>query len=337
LKLDKIKAALLKNKIKLLGLENVVGVGIGPKMIREASIGSPKHSIVILVRQKLPEDKLHISQVVPKEIDGVETDVIEVGHIRLLSRTERHTPIQPGMSIGHFKITAGTFGALVRDKKTGEPLILSNNHVIANGTSGRDNRGKVGDPVLHPGPHDGGTMDDVIGRVDRFSPVHRMLMSPTCPRAAAAERCFNTMCKMVAPAYVFKVLRQTEKDNLIDAAVAKPVNTKVLLPEILDVGRVNGMAEAEVGMPVIKSGRTTGVTKGVVKATHVTVQVDMGDGEQAVFQDQIIATPMSQGGDSGALVLDDRRRAVGLLFAGSDKTTVFNKIQHVMDQLSITF
>lgn len=333
----KIRDALLKHKIKLLGLDNVVGVGIGPKSVQKAATGSPKHSIVILVREKLPEDKLHVSQVVPKKLDGIETDVIEVGNIRLLSRMERRDPIQPGVSIGHYKITAGTFGALVRDKNTGEPLILSNNHVIANGTNGRDKRGKVGDPVLQPGPHDGGTMDDIIGRVDRFSPVHRLLMSPTCPRAAAAEKCVNAVCRLMAPAYVIKVLRQTEQDNLIDAALAKPVNANVLRPQILGLGEIKGTARAEVGMSVVKSGRTTGVTKGVIQATDVTVQVDMGDGEQAVFHDQVIATPMSQGGDSGALVLNDQRRAVGLLFAGSEKTTVFNKIQHVIDQLSITF
>ena len=335
--MKRIKDALLKHKLKLLGLENVIGVGIGPKMVREVSTGSSKHSVVILVRRKLPEDKLHVSQVVPKDVEGIETDVIEVGDIKLLSRTERLSPIQPGASIGHYKITAGTFGALVRDKNTGEPLILSNNHVIANGTDGHDNRGKVGDPVLHPGPHDGGTMKDMIGRVERFQPVHRLLMSPTCPKAAAAERCMNAMCQKIAPSYSLKVFRQTEKQNLIDAAVAKPTNSKILKSEIIDLGIVTGIGKVEVGMPVIKSGRTTGVTKGVVQATDVTVQVDMGGGEQAVFHDQIIATPMSQGGDSGSLVLDARRRAVGLLFAGSDKTTVFNKIQHVMNELAITF
>lgn len=332
----KLRDALIKHKMKLLGLDNVIGVGIGPKKVQQTSIGSPQSSIVILVRHKLPEDKLHTSQVVPKKLDGVETDVIEVGDICLLSRMERQDPIQPGVSIGHYKITAGTFGALVRDKTTGEPLILSNNHVIANGTNGNDKRGQVGDPVLQPGPHDGGTMKDVVGRVERFSPVHRLLMSPSCLRAAAAERCVNAVCRLMAPAYVIKVLRQTEQDNLIDAAVAKPVKSGALRPDILGIGPVRGLASARVGMPVIKSGRTTGVTKGVVQAVDVTLQVEMGDGEQAVFHDQVVATPMSQGGDSGALVLDDGNRAVGLLFAGSDKATVFNKIQHVMTGLSIT-
>jgi hypothetical protein len=36
-----------------------------------------------------------------------------------------------GVSIGHYKGTAGTAGCLVKDKKTGEILILSNAHVLA--------------------------------------------------------------------------------------------------------------------------------------------------------------------------------------------------------------
>ena len=45
---------------------------------------------------------------------------------------------------------------------------------------------------------------------------------------------------------------------------------------------------------------------------------------------------MSQGGDSGSAVLDDRRRLVGLLFAGSDNTTILNRIQNVFEALELT-
>ncbi|MBI2897951.1 MAG: hypothetical protein HYY06_30620 [Deltaproteobacteria bacterium] len=45
-------------------------------------------------------------------------------------------------------------------------------------------------------------------------------------------------------------------------------------------------------------------------------------------------TPMfSDGGDSGSLVLDGDRYAVGLLFAGDDEATDLNPIAHVLDQL----
>lgn len=337
--MDKAKSAMNKHKKKLLGLKNVVGVGVGYKESVAASTGEkPKPGVVVLVKHKLPESELEAYNIVPKDVDGVITDVIEVGDLRLLGRTDREVPAQPGVSIGHYKITAGTFGAVVKDKKTGEPLILSNNHVLANGSSGRDNKAKLGDPILLPGPHDGGTLEDsVIGRLYRFQPVQKVYTQSSCPKAAAFQLWANALVGLFAPAYKVSLLREAPSGNAIDAALAKPVDASRLSPKILELGEVNGVAEAEVGMDVVKSGRTTGVTEGTIKALHATVQVDMGDGEEAVFTDQIIATPMSQGGDSGSLVLDKHRRAIGLLFAGSDKTTVFNRIQNVMEILDVTF
>lgn len=46
-------------------------------------------------------------------------------------RTERWRPAPMGVSIGHYKGSAGTAGCLVKDEKTGEILILSNAHVSA--------------------------------------------------------------------------------------------------------------------------------------------------------------------------------------------------------------
>lgn len=335
--MDKIHVTLQKNKKKLLSMKNVIGVGIGYKQSMAVTTGAPKMGVVVLVKHKLPETELEARHVVPKQIDGVITDVIEVGELRLLGRTDRSGPAQPGRSIGHYKITAGTFGAVVKDRQTGELLILSNNHVLANGTNGKDNKAKVGDPVLLPGPHDGGSLEkDIIGRLYKFSPIEKVFTQSSCARAASAEFWANALCQFLAPQYKVKVMRQSEEGNTIDAALAKPVNPEALNPSILEIGDVKGFTEPEVGMEVTKSGRTTGVTEGVIKAINATVQVDMGDGEEAVFHDQIIATPMSQGGDSGALVLDKEKRAVGLLFAGSDKTTVFNKISNVMEQLNVT-
>ena len=46
---------------------------------------------------------------------------------------------------------------------------------------------------------------------------------------------------------------------------------------------------------------------------------------------------MSQGGDSGSLLLDLEGRTIGLLFAGSDRTTVFNRAHRVAEALQIEF
>ncbi len=86
----------------------------------------------------------------------METDVIEIGRVRLMERAVKMRPALPGSSIGHYKISAGTFGVVVRDKNSGEKLILSNNHILANGSNGSDGRASVGDAILQPGPYDGG-------------------------------------------------------------------------------------------------------------------------------------------------------------------------------------
>ncbi len=63
----------------------------------------------------------------------------------------------------------------------------------------------------------------------------------------------------------------------------------------------------------------------------------MHEGVYALFSDQIVATLGSQGGDSGSLVVNENNEAVGLLFAGSDRSTIANRIQNVMSELEITF
>jgi hypothetical protein len=58
----------------------------------------------------------------------------------------------------------------------------------------------------------------------------------------------------------------------------------------------------------------------------------------ARFTGQVITQPMSQGGDSGSLIVDStENRAVGLLFAGSSMATIFTPIDVVLAALNITF
>ena len=69
---------------------------------------------------------------------------------------------------------------------------------------------------------------------------------------------------------------------------------------------------------------------------YATVRVDYGGGRSALFTGQIMASAMSDGGDSGSAVFDAERRLVGLLFAGSEFATVLSPIQAVLDALGIT-
>ena len=333
-----------RHKAALFQKANVVGVGIGFKETRAKR--TEQLSVVVLVKQKLPSGQLRPEDLVPPEIEGVPTDVWEVGELwALQDRRGLWRPAPGGVSIGHFAITAGTLGTLVRDRQSGELLILSNNHVLAN-----SNDAQVGDSILQPGPHDIANFlhqnpDDPrfrIATLERFVPISFSTDVPTCDLARAAADVANAIAGALGSAHRLMAYRvDLAASNEVDAAVARPLDPSALERDILGVGGVlgNGIEEAALGDAVEKSGRTTGHTTGTVDLIGVTVSVNYGAFPNiriARFENQILTGPISQGGDSGSLVVDRAtKKAVGLLFAGSDKATILNPIPRVLDLLDI--
>lgn len=321
---------------ELIDLENVVGVGRGYKCRRGESTKS--EAAVVLVKKKFGKEDLRRNDIIPSRMNGVMTDVVEVGDIRLLSeRLGFQRPARPGISIGHYKVSAGTFGAVVRDRISGELLILSNNHVLANLSNGLDDRAKIGDLILQPGSYDGGNVESSgIGHLKRFIPLYSEVAVPQCRIAKLFEDIVNKCFHILKPNYQIQVLRENEKINMMDCAVASPLTPEVLDSAILDIGEVMGMKNSKVGITVKKSGRSSGVTFGSILATDVTIKIGVTKTECGIFADQVLTGAMSMPGDSGSLVLTEDNYAVGLLFAGSDQATMFSPIQRVCDALEIT-
>jgi hypothetical protein len=332
--MSKLDDILKKSKVDLLKLENVVGVGKGFKV--QKGLSTNRESIVVLVRKKIPKEELKANQLVPIRILEIETDVIEVGELRFFNlRTNMVRPAQPGMSIGSYRITAGTFGAVVYDKKTKRELILSNNHVLANSSDGQDSLCQIGDAIYQPGAYDGGTPIDLIGHLERFVPIHKEFNQATCPIALSLEKIINSVIKALRPHYQISLFKKSNTLNYVDAALATPLRDGMVDPTILEIGKVKGKRSTTAGMNIQKSGRSSGLTKGIVQAVDVTTKVAYDHNSYAIFHDQIVATPMALPGDSGSLVLDEENYAIGLLFAGSDLSTVINKIDLVLSLLNI--
>lgn len=334
--MDQYFRALNKTRGKLLGYQNVVGVGVGYKHVGSESTGEP--AFIVYVEKKLPPGDLARSQIVPKKMNGLDVDVIEMGTVRMLGvRTSKGRPCQPGVSIGHYKSSAGTLGAVVRDKATKEIMILSNNHVLANGSSLMEAKAKSGDPILQPGPYDGGTIKDRIGTLYRYVPLYKTESRSDCPVAMALARGGNAILRFVKNDYEIRFYKHSKQENTVDCALAKLDSPELVRASILEIGDIAGIAEVKPGQRVQKSGRTTALTSGVVKSLGTTLQVEMKEDEKVWFSDQVVADMVSQPGDSGSLILDQDRNAVGLLFAGSEKLTVFNRINNVMDRLGVEF
>lgn len=328
------------HKDDLIKKKNVVGVGVGYKEKGGSRTNQP--CITVLVERKVGESELSAIDLIPSLVDGVLTDVIEVGKIEAQqARTDRWRPVPGGVSIGHPNVTAGTLGTVVRDAETGERMILSNNHVMAN-----SNNAAFGDSILQPGVHDGGQEGpDTIAFLTAFVPINFGGVNfvdaavaspiasepppeepPTCSIANAAVLVLNIAAALVGSSHRLKAIRQGEQ-----------AEGDVLADNILEIGVVSGVAEAFLGMQVRKSGRTTELTTGEVRVMDALVLVNYGDEGVAAFDRQIITSPMSAGGDSGSLLVTaDGLQGVGLLFAGSTASTIHNPIQTVLDALAVT-
>ncbi|MCB0305888.1 MAG: hypothetical protein KDI38_19150 [Calditrichaeota bacterium] len=326
-----VRKLLAESKRELLGRSNVVAVGVGYKTT--AGKATKELALVCSVDIKKPKAKLAASDLVPASIQGVPTDVNPVGVIRALQDpTGRFRPAPGGVSIGHVNITAGTLGCLV--KKNDKLYILSNNHVLAN-----SNNASPGDPILQPGPYDGGQLaQDQIATLSEFVPIQFAGVggADPCGLASGVAGFLNGLAAMVGSKTRLYSRRDIEADNLVDCAIAEPVNPNDVVNEILGIGTISGVADATLNMAVKKSGRTTGFTTGTIQQIDVTVQVNYGSNQIATFVDQLMAGAMSQGGDSGSAVLNDQNQLIGLLYAGSDTSTIFNRIQNVFSALQVT-
>lgn len=306
---EKIRNVLKKHRKELLKYPNVVMVGVGNKVKDGRDTG--ELAIIVGVSVKLPRDNLKAKSLVPVAMKGQKTDVQEVGVIKALAQVDRVRPAVPGYSVGNFAITAGTIGLKVYDSKTNEPLLLSNNHVLAN-----IDAGKEGDAIVQPGPCDGGTIAN-----DTIATLLRWARLTTGAQSCALLKFFR---RKVAPRQLLTV----------DCAVARLLSPDILVDLVAGLVQPTSVIEAQVGMPCQKSGRTTGVTQGAVQAIDVTVQVDYGDAGMLQFEDQVAVTAHSEGGDSGSAILSGND-VIGLLFAGSDTITICNRIQNVFDSLGV--
>jgi hypothetical protein len=132
----------------------------------------------------------------------------------------------------------------------------------------------------------------------------------------------------------------TAPENHVDCALARPIDPTMFSDNLKNIGIVNDTKEPMLGMRVRKFGRTTEYTEGNITLLNATVNIaynTMQGQRTARFVGQVITESMSQGGDSGSLIIDvAENKAVGLLFAGSNLATIFSPINLVLDALNIT-
>jgi hypothetical protein len=299
----RVKEVQERHSNELMAKPGVAGTAIGPGQ-------SAQPVVLVLVEHGGVSD-------LPGDLEGIPVRPLVTGKIyalpkggqpaaeSTLSPTARWPrPVPIGVSTGNPSVTAGTIGCRVTDGTN--VYALSNNHVYAS-----QNLATIGTAVLQPGIYDGGTSPtDNIGTLFAFEPI----------------------------------VMSTSANNVIDAAIAQSTTAllgKATPPDGYGLPK-STTATVKFGAKVMKYGRTTGQTSGIIQGTNTIVNVTYDVGV-ARFVGQLLigGGSFSAGGDSGSLIVlsgkgSNARKPVGLLFAGGSGFTVANPIDAVLKRFGVT-
>ena len=248
----------------------------------------------------------------PAELDGIPISLVfhsarpRFLRTRALPRailtTDRWRPLIGGISIG-----PNDAGGIPIATGTLGLVALVNGwpHILScNHVLAQNTLTNLGNQVYQPSFEDGGNANDRVAVVSSFQPY------------------------------------QIE-NTLVDAALARLDDPGNFLAEILGLGVPSGQFVTPlVGQIVRKSGRTTGLTFGVVLSVDQSVLLfdpvfgDVGFMSQTLVVPLDPAIPFALPGDSGSAVFDDSLNFAGLLFAGDDQGVWINSGDEILAFLS---
>jgi hypothetical protein len=275
----KIKEAAEKQLLKIPG---VTGVAIGQK--EKNGVNTGEISILVLVETKKQEKEIPTNQLIPPEINGVKTDVIQTGPIRLHAN-RGGSALESDHASG-----VGTLGGFAfTQETTPKAVLLTNQHVVLDGTNTTPLNGEVGPQICS-------------------------ICSPCCSKVIGN---------------VLKVILNQNVDGAIallkpGTQILPEVESIGVIGDIHSITQ----AESDSGTFVVKlySRKQNKVINGTVKSIHLGGSIKQHDGSlHRTYQNQILinSTDMfGDFGDSGSIVLDNSNRVVGLFFGGNDPGTI---------------
>lgn len=298
--LDALEAKHVQRVQDVFEDRNIVAIGITEKVTEKKDTGSL--SLCFYVEKKLPKSRIKPGKMIPPVLSvadrtAVFTDVQEIGKVRP-QINKRRLPLASGYSIGSSSDT-GTLGAIVKRGK--KFFLLSNSHVLA-----KSGKGKAGDSIFYPGEADND------GKIQKVAALSDIL--PFRPGDDFLNR--------------------------IDAALAE-VNegfADKLDFSIRGVKSPMSLTEPVRGMKIVTRGRTSGNARGEVQDIHFSIILPYPGIGKVGFIDQVKCTRYSKPGDSGSIIVDQKSgKIVGLHFAGSGESSVFNPIALVVKALKFKF
>lgn len=288
----------------------VHAVGIGRKITAGELTDTP--AVRVYVTRKAAVTG---SEQIPETVGGVATDLIEAPPAAFLAapctgnRTAAVRPVIGGISTSHVSGDTGTLGCFCQFQSAQGPQ--SSVLVLSNAhIYAKYGAANAGDDLVQPGTADGGSG----GAIATFH--------------SAAPLVFGGA------------------QNEVDAAIGTLMTGVAYDRNICSIGAVNGTAQGVESDAVMKHGRTTGYTEGVIDDELIDfIMLPDNSSSYVKFRNQMRIVPtgpaggvIAAGGDSGSLVVKkDGRQAVGLLHSAAlDGSYAYaNHIDKVLGQLGI--
>jgi hypothetical protein len=292
---------------------NVVGYsGVLQRKIKDGK-ERREWAIRLYVERKVALDSLTEEDRIPAEVEGVKTDVIEVGEMKALADEDpkkHYRPCPAGVSAIADTGTACTLGWFARDKTDGKIVVICNNHCGA-----LENKAPTGHPYMQTSPY-----DSQHGEVKKLGTLKRFV--------EIKYTNFKCTYRNTLHAILYRTPRRIlglgESTNAVDLAIIE-VEDCDIKRELLNVGSVMGKRRGVEGESMMKMGRTTGkTTNGLLRDNDYYGSVQYGRGTAMFGPCMLIEGDMfSQGGDSSSAILCQSDKSfAGLLFAGSNTHTI---------------
>ncbi len=287
---------------RFLDLPFVTAIDVGSPCRNGRLDDEEPHSIRIHVREKRPREVLTEDTIIPNEIGGIRTDVIQANYVGRTAtrpsppRGRAFKKIQPGISVSAAGLGSGTIGAIAYDVATGAPGVLSNWHVLAGFLTEPDSKWP---PIIQPGTTDRGRVaKHTIGRLQEFI---------LDARGDAAFAILNKQKKFLPYQFGSGVWLRSWRKVRDGDRLSKSGRTTAVTS-----GRVEGVGKYEVYYPTIGRGRKIYGFK-LVHPLHRNPRNE----------------EISDDGDSGGIWYDpESRRAVGLLMAGEREDQRARHLEH---------
>ncbi|PWV45790.1 hypothetical protein [Chitinophaga sp. S165] len=319
--------------------KNVVSVNIACKEI--AGRYTDTMCYVIHVRKKMAAAELDESEMIPSEIAGIPTDVVEIETARPLEDKSQYRPLKAGIQIApNTGSWFGTLGCFATSNETGKLVLLSNHHVLYNDS--KTDGDKVGQPDL---------TCCACCTCDIIAYNTKGVLTKEVDGAIATIGMHN-----IADNYVISnVVRGL--GEYINPGIAEqltsddaPIYSVAPLKEYHKGDQTIVWTTVLPGERVRKVGRTTDRTIGRAVGIDTNAWVGIPKTEPANFEHQMYIVPHTQnggnefakGGDSGSVIINDLNQVVGLLMASKENGDPANDgnyancIHRVMAALNIS-